>query len=119
MPMSKRTVALFLLVFLLCGAAGATTSLLAVRGIVTGQQGPQGETGPAGPAGPAGAGERGPAGPQGPIGERGPAGKDGTVASLRTIPGWPSGCASPSVRSITIIDAVTGDPATFNVLSCS
>lgn len=65
-------------------------------------------------------GDKGNTGLTGNTGDTGPAGsagKDGIVSNLSSIPGWPAGCNSPKIVSITV--PVNGLDTQMSVLSCN
>lgn len=128
---------------ILGGGIGAISTLVMAKPIINKIEGEKGETGPAGASaydiavsegfegterewlasleGPRGKtgnnGDTGPAGPTGATGAQGVAGKDGKVTDLSSIPGWPSGCNSPKITSITV--PVNGVDTPLSVLSCN
>ena len=98
------------------GMAGGIALAKPVLQHIEGLPGPVGPAGPQGPQGEAGVGIKGDKGNTGDTGPAGPVGATGTVTSLDSIPGWPSGCTSPSVKTVTV--QVNGVDTPISVLTC-
>lgn len=136
-------VAIAAIAAILGGGVGAISTLVMAKPIINKIEGEKGDTGPAGASaydiavaegyqgdeqawlksleGPRGKtgnnGDTGPVGPTGAQGVQGIPGKDGKVTDLSSIPGWPLGCNSPKIVSITV--PVNGVDTPVNVLSCN
>lgn len=102
------------------GIAGGLFLAKPVLQKIEGTQGPQGEQGPTGEQGPQGEqgsqGLKGDKGAKGDKGDAGPQGPEGKVTNLNSIPGWPSNCANPTVKSVTI--PINDVDTPINIIVC-
>ncbi len=114
---NKTIILLAALAILLAGGVGAGTVLLTVKGAVQGNQGIQGPQGVPGAPGATIVGPKGNTGDTGATGPTGPAGQNGVVTNLNNIPGWPTGCDTPTIQKVTITNS-NGNNQTFNLLAC-